>query len=42
MYFLVGVEVGVAVIGMVVLAGLQARRIHGQNMMNRLKSGGAS
>jgi hypothetical protein len=41
-YFLAGVEVGIAVIGMVVFAGLQAMRIHGQHMMNRLKNGGAS
>ncbi len=41
-YFLAGLEIGIAVIGMVAFAGLQAMRIHGQNMMNRLKNGGAS
>jgi len=41
-YFLAGVEIGIALIGIVVLAGLQALRIHGQHMMNQLKNGGAS
>jgi|HubBroStandDraft_2_1064218.scaffolds.fasta_scaffold596165_2 hypothetical protein len=41
-YFLVGVEVGIAVIGMVVFAGLQAMRIHSQHTMDRMKNGGAS
>ena len=41
-YFLAGVEVGIAVIGMVVLAGLQAVRIHRLHIMDRMKNGGAS
>jgi hypothetical protein len=40
-YFLAGVEVGIALIGIVVLAGLQALRIHGQHVMNRLKNDSA-
>jgi hypothetical protein len=39
-YFLAGVEVGIAVIGMVVLAGLQAMRIHSQHILDRMKNGG--
>jgi len=41
-YFLAGVEVGIAVIGMVAFAGLQAMRIHSQHRIDQLKSGGAS
>ena len=41
-YFLAGLEIGIALIGMAVFAGLQAMRIHSQHMMDRLKNGGAS
>jgi hypothetical protein len=38
-YFLAGVEIGIAVIGMVWFAGLQAMRAYKHNMFNRLKNG---
>jgi len=41
-YFLAGVEVGIAVIGIVVFAGLHALRIQRQHTLDRLKNGGAS
>jgi len=41
-YFLAGVEVGIAVIGIVVFAGLHALRIQRQHIMDRMKNGGAS
>jgi hypothetical protein len=41
-YFLAGLEIGIALIGMAVFAGLQAMRIHSQHIMDRLKNGGAS
>jgi hypothetical protein len=34
-YFLAGVEIGIALIGLVVLTGLQALRIYGQKVVNR-------
>ncbi len=39
-YFLAGVEIGIAVIGTVAFAGLQAMRIHGQHRIDQLKNGG--
>jgi len=41
-YFLAGVEIGIAIIGMVAFAGLQAMRIHRLQMMDRMKNGGVS
>jgi hypothetical protein len=42
LYFLAGVEIGIAVIGMVVFAGLQGMRIHARHRIDRIKNGGAS
>ena len=39
-YFLAGVEIGIAAIGMVAFAGLQAMRIHCQHRIDQLKNGG--
>jgi len=41
-YFLAGLEIGIALIGMVAFAGLQAMRIHSQHVMDRMKNGSAS
>ena len=41
-YFLAGLEIGIALIGTAVFAGLQAMRIHSQHRIDQLKSGGAS
>ena len=41
-YFLAGLEIGIALIGMVAFAGLQAMRIHSQHAMDRMKNGSAS
>jgi hypothetical protein len=41
-YFLAGLEIGIALIGMVAFAGLQAMRIHGQHRIGQLKNGGGS
>ena len=42
LYFLAGVEIGIAVIGMVVFAGLQGMRMHARHRIDRMKSGGVS
>ena len=41
-YFLAGLEIGIALIGMAVFAGLQAMRIHSQHILDRMKNGGGS
>jgi len=42
LYFLAGIEIGIALIGLVVFAGLQALRTYGQHVVSRLKNGSAS